>query len=362
MRWGPINDTQAGGLVNSLCQTHRPAMIIPMAKSRLLFLGVLLSILNLPSSIVCAQSLPTFDDFRRVDRLHLAAGAFQTQDLFKPPQLNYGLIQNAARQATNDYQIVWGAAELIGDWPTKHALFDSALTMSRTNLEVALRYACAAAGNQDLNTALPLLHLAEKQDPANIVPWFVEWYAVRVQLNRLADVRLPTGDSVHYQDYAANAARVRIRTLEAAGYSAYSARRIGFVPDMPVLTMARDWIGRPIEIAVAPTLLTMARAMQENRIYLVTEMVGQSLELAALAAGASDPTRNPAKPRSAVLFQRRNEIQALLSSMERSIVDLATESELIHYFDNVLALGEEAAIRRLSQRTHGGQAFPDSRP
>ena len=337
-------------------------MIFVMAKSRLLFLGVLLSILHLPSAIVCAQNLPTFDDFRRVDRLHLAAGAFQTEDLFKPPALNYSLIQNAARQATNDYQIVWGAAELIGDWPTKRALFDSALTLSRTNLEVALRYACAAAGNQDLNTALPLLHLAEKQDPANIVPWFVEWYVVRVQVNRLADVRLPSANSVHYQDYAVDAARVRIRTLELAGYSAYSARRIGFVPDMPVLTMARDWVGRPIEIAAAPMLLTMARAMQGNPIYLVTEMVGQSLELAAVAAGASDPTRNPAKPRSAVLFQRRNQIQALLSSMERSIVDLATEPELIHYFDNVLALGEEPAIRRLSQRTHGGQAFPEPGP
>ncbi|HUJ71370.1 MAG TPA: hypothetical protein VLZ30_03945 [Verrucomicrobiae bacterium] len=329
-----------------------------MAKSRLLFLGVLLSILHLPSSIVSAQNLPTFDDFRRVDRLHLAVGVYRTEDLFKPPPLNYNLIQNAARQATNDYQIVWGAAELIGDWPTKRALFDSALTLSRTNLEVTLRYACAAANNLDLNTAVPLLHLVEKQDPANIVPWFVEWYAVRVQVNRLANVMAPPLSAVQYQDYAADAARARIRTLEAAGCSAYSARRIGFMPDMFVVAMARDWVGRPIEIAAAPMLLTMARAMQNRPVYLATEMVGQSLELAAVAAGAPDPTRNAAKPRSAVLFQRRNEIQALLSSMERSVVDLATEPELIHYFDNVLALGEEAAIRRLSQRTRGGQTFP----
>jgi len=39
----------------------------------------------------------------------------------------------------------------------------------------------------------------------------------------------------------------------------------------------------------------------------------------------------------------------MLLAMERNVVDVATESEMIQYFNNVLAMGEETAMRRLAE-------------
>ena len=327
-----------------------------MPKPALLSLNILIAVLFL-SSLVSAQNLPTFDDFRRVDRMRRTTGQFQNAELLKITQMDRALIQGAARQATNDYQVVWGAAELIGAWPIKRELFESALTQSRTNLEVALRYACAAAENYDTETALPLLHLAERGDSANIVPWFVELQLLSDPKafgpDALKDWKSPPLQAMRYRDYAADAARARIHTLEVAGYSAYSARRLGFVPDMTVLAMARACAEKPIDKSVAPLLLTMARAMQDKPIYLVTELVGESLERATIATGVDDPTDKGASSRSAELAERRDGIKALVSAMELKIVDVATESEMVQYFDNVLSLGEEIAMHRLAAAVNG---------
>jgi hypothetical protein len=286
------------------------------------------------------------------------SGQFQTAELLKITQIDPGLIQKTARQATNDYQVVWGAAELSGNWQIKRNLFESALSASKTNLEVALRFACAAAENHDSETALPLLRVVEKQDSANIVPWFVEMQLPPAQKQGLADLRLPPSWAIRYRDYAANAARARIRALEAAGYSAYAARRLGFTPDTPVLTMARAYTKKPIEKAATPLLSTMARAMQDRPVYLVTELVGQSLERATTAADADEPTNAVASVRSVELDRRRDEVRELLTAMERNIVDIATESEMVQYFDNVLSLGEEVAMHRLAQTVRGGHLLP----
>ena len=323
------------------------------------FRGCLLFLaFSLLPSLASAQDLPTFDDFRRVDRQRRMTGQFQTAELLKITQIDPGLIQKTARQATNEYQIVWGAAELSGNWQIKRNLFESALSASKTNLEVALRYACAAAENHDSETALSLLRIVEKQDSANIVPWFVELPLLQAQTNGLTGVRLPPSWAIRYRDYAANAARARIRALEAAGYSAYAARRLGFMPETPVLTMARACTEKPIEKAATPLLSTMARAMQDRPVYLVTELVGQSLERATTAAGADESTDAVASVRSVELDRRRDEVRELLTAMERNIVDIATESEMVQYFDNVLSLGEEVAMHRLAQTVRGGHPLP----
>jgi len=329
-----------------------------MLKPALLSLAVLVSALLL-ASISSAQNLPTFDDFRRVDRLRRATGQFQTAELLKVTQIDGGLIQRVSRQATNDYQVVWGAAELIDAWPIKREIFESAVMLSQSNREVVLRYACAAAQNYDTDTAMPLLHAAEKGDSDNIVPWFVELQLLSDPKAFGPDARknwkAPPLRAMRYRDYAAGAARARIRTLEAAGYSAYSARRLGFVPDMPVLAMARACAEKPIDKSVAPMLLTMARAMQDKPIYLLAELVGESLERATIASGVDDPADNGASSRSAQLAERRDGIKALVSAMELKIVDLAAESEMIQYYDNVLSLGEEVAMHRLAGTIRGGQ-------
>ncbi len=204
-------------------------------------------------------------------------------------------------------------------------------------------------------TALPLLHAVEKDDTANIVPWFVELNLLLAQNKGVADLRSVPSWAIRFHDYATQAARARIHTLEAAGYSPYSARRLGFMPDTPVLAMARDCADRRIDKATVPLLLTVARAMQKQPFFLVTELVGQSLERAAIQIGEEGQTNSArwahrqVSLRTVELERRRDEIKGLLAAVGDKIVDVATESEMVEYFDNVLSLGEELAMRRLAE-------------
>ena len=284
-------------------------------------------------------------------------GQLETAELLKLTQIDRALVERVAKQGTNDYQLVWGAAELIGDWPTKRALFESALAASGTNLEIALRYACAAAVNHEPATALPLLRAVEKGDTANIVPWFVELNLLLAGNKGVADLKVPSW-AIRYRDYATDAARARIHTLEAAGYSPYSARRLGFTPDTPVLAMARDCAERKIDKATVPLLVAVARAMQDRPFYLVTELVGQSLERAAIQARVEDQPTAEVSLRMVELERRRDEIKGLVAAVGDKIVDLATEPEMVEYFDNVLALGEELAMRHLAKAVQSSHPSP----
>lgn len=329
-----------------------------MTKQLPVLFRILVSGLWLLAPGIPAQDLPTYEDFRRVDRLRRMTGQLQTAELLRVTEINRGLIQRVAQQATNDYRAVWGAAELIGGWQTKHSLFESALAASGTNLEVALRYASVAAANRDSQTAVPLLRIVERDDSANIVPWFIEMKLLLAQKKGLTDLRSPPSWAIRYRDYGADAARARIHTLEAAGYSPYAARRLGSMPDTPVLVMARECAETPIEKPALALLLTVARAMQDRPAYLVTELVGQTLERAAIGAGAAGQTSAEVSVRSVELDRRRDEIKALLSAVERNVVDVATESEMVQYFNDVLSLGEESAMHRLAETVQGGHPSP----
>jgi hypothetical protein len=326
---------------------------------------LLCSVFCVLSPAVSAQHLPTYEDFRRVDRMRRMTGQLETAELLNLTQIDRPTIERVAQRGTNDYQLTWGAAELIGNWPTKRALFESALATSGTNVDVELRYACAAAANHDPATALPLLRAVEKADTANIVPWFVEFNVLLAQNKGLTDWKMPPSWAIRYHDYAAEAARARIHTLEAAGYSPYSARRLGFMPDMPLLAMARDCAEERIDKASVHLLLIVAHAMQDRPVYLVTELVGQSLERAAIQARAENQTNSVPDGTSAEvslrmveLERRRDEIKSLLSAVGVHVVDVATEVEMIEYFDNVLALGEELAMKRLAEAVQGGHPSP----
>lgn len=312
-----------------------------------------------------AQHLPTYEDFRQMDRMRRMTGQLQTAELLKLTQIDRALIERVAKQGTSDYQLVWGAAELIRDWRTKRALFESALAASGTNLEVALRYACEAAVNHEPATALPLLHAVEKEDTANIVPWFVELNLLLAQNKGVAELKAVPSWAMRYHDYATEAARARIHTLEAAGYSPYSARRLGFMPDTPVLAMARDCAEKQIDNATVPLLLAVARAMEDRPFFLVTELVGQSLERAVIEVGEDGKTNSAAMGPSAEvslriveLERRRDEIKGLLAGVGDKVVDVATEPEMVEYFDNVLSLGEELAMHRLAEAVQGGHPSP----
>jgi len=105
--------------------------------------------------------------------------------------------------------------------------------------------------------------------------------------------------------------------------------------------------------------------MQDRPVYLVTELVGQSLERAAIQIGEEGQTNAAAigtsaevSLRTVELERRRDEIKGLLSAVGDKIVDVATESEMVEYFDNVLSLGEELAMHRLAETVQGGHPSP----
>jgi hypothetical protein len=306
-----------------------------------------------PATSAQQRLLPTYDDFRRIDRMRRLNGELQTSELMKVTQIDRRLIQQTALRATNDFQVVWGGAELMGSWPMKRDLFDAALAMSGSNVMVALRYACTAAQQRDEDTAVALLHFAEKKDEGNAVPWLVELRLLQWESKDFAELKLPVGWTIHYRDYAVEAARARIKLLEAAGYSPYAARRLGFAPETPVLSAARELTNQPIEKAAGPFVLSVARAMQDKPMYLLTELVGETLERAATSTGVEGQTSAEANMRAIELDRRRDTIKALVSSVERNAVDIATEGEMVQYFDDVLNLGEDVAMRRLAGKIQG---------
>jgi len=130
-------------------------------------------------AFVLAVSLPTYEDFRRVDRVRRLTGQLNTAELLELTRIDPALIAQTAQQHTNDVQALWGAAELTVDWPGKRAYYESALAAGRTNAAVALRFACTAAHRRDFEVAQPWLRYCEKNDSGNLVPWLVEWWVLR---------------------------------------------------------------------------------------------------------------------------------------------------------------------------------------
>jgi len=57
--------------------------------------------------------------------------------------------------------------------------------------------------------------------------------------------------------------------------------------------------------------------------------------------------------RQVELDRRREQLKTLLATVEREIVDLATEAEMVRYFDDVLTVGEEVAMKRLAETVRG---------
>jgi hypothetical protein len=164
--------------------------------------------------------------------------------------------------------------------------------------------------------------------------------------------------TTHFRDYSVEATRARIKLLEAAGYSAYVARRLGLSPDSIALTMARDMGKPPLEDEALPILKYAARAMQENPPFLLTELVGQSLERILLASRKDAETSPEVRFRVVEMDERREAIKQLLGDMERNTVDLATEAEMVRYFDDALAIGEEATMKRLAEAVRSKTTTP----
>jgi hypothetical protein len=237
-------------------------------------------------------------------------------------RIDTNLIARVAAEHAGDPKILLGAAELGGDW-------EAALRANGTNNVVALRYALVHSPKW--------FQHCQQQDTNNLVPWLT---------NR--DGNVPES-ATRFEDYEVPAIRARIRCLEAAGYSAYAARRLSVLANKPALALTQDLARGGVDKIRAPVLLRVGRTMQESPTFLATELVGQSLEVAALRAQFDVTIRGEAADRVTELSNRRELLQVLLQQTQAEAVELATEAEMVRYFDDVLAVGEEEAMKRLMQ-------------
>jgi len=283
-----------------------------------------------------AQGLPTFEEFRAADRERRETGQRQTAESVRLMRIDPRRVARVVADDPNDAQMLWGAAELGGDWPL-------ALSVNRTNAAVALRYACASAAKREYETALRWFRFCQNTDTNNLVPYLGELWILRQQSNTNETFRPPETASV-YQDYAIPAARARIRVLEKAGYSPYSARRIGLMQNTYVEAMTQDLTREPTA-QTAPFLLTVSHTMQHRPTLLLTEFVGLRLER-VLLNGKLQPETDSEK-RVEEIDDRRDDLQKLIATTERRTADFATEAEMVQYFDDVLSYGEEIAMKRL---------------
>jgi len=298
-------------------------------------------------------TLPGYNEFRQMDRTRRLTGQLHTAELLELTRVDPALVARTAQEHSTDPVVVWGAAEFTATWPEQRALFESALSRSGTNQAVALRFAAMAARRRDWPVAQAWLAHVAGRDKDNLAPWLVELW-LRKQIASTTPEREPALWANVFDDASADAARARIALLEAAGYSRYAARRLGFMPEPVVLNMARELATPPIAPAQAGWLLAVARAMQRRASFLLTELVGQTLENAVWqAARRENLTVAEVAMRQVELDRRREQLKTLLATVEREIVDLATEAEMVRYFDDVLTVGEEVAMKRLAETVRG---------
>jgi len=297
-----------------------------------------------------AENLPTFEDFRSSDRERRATGQRETVDSLRLMHVDLVRVARVATENPKDPEVLWGAAELGGDWST-------ALAAGGTNAVVALRFACARAVKHDYVTALHWLRYCESHDVGNLVPWLGELWVLRQQ-GQTPESFHPPESATAYRDYAVPAARARVRVLEKAGYSPYSARRIGLMRNTFVESMAQDLSRDSVaQKSTAPFLLKVARAMQSRLTFLITELVGESLERAVLT---SQPERKVevAETRLQEIDDRREQLKQLVADTEQRTADFTTEAEMVQYFDDVLSFGEEIAMKRLQLTVQRGVLQP----
>jgi hypothetical protein len=301
--------------------------------------------MNLFLIVLMAAALSGFEDFRRIDRTRRFTGQMLTAELLQVSQMDAGLILRTTQQHPDDPKILWGAAELLVDWSQRRTLYELALERSGTNAGMAVRFACAAAQQHDYDIALAWLHNCQKLDADNTVPWLAELWLLRPTVLSNS----PPIWTTNFRDYSIEASGGRIRTLEAAGYSPYAARRLGFSPDSPAISMARDLCKPPAAEQTATLLKDTAQSLQRRPPFLLWEFVGQTIERALMTRRPDVDTSVEVHYRSVEMDKRREELKHLLTDIERNTIDYANEAEMVRYFDDVLDIGEEAAMKKLAE-------------
>ncbi|MEI6083220.1 MAG: hypothetical protein WCS70_02850 [Verrucomicrobiota bacterium] len=314
---------------------------------------LLLATVTLASSFILhpssfADDLPTFEDFRRIDRTRRLLGQLQTAELLAVNQIDTKLILRKVQANSNDVRVVWGAAELVVLWPQKQQMFEAAMRLSSNSVPVTIRYACAAARQGESELALRLARFGQEHDSDNTVPWLIELWVLSSKKQPPQFATAPASAPTVFRDYSSEASEARIRLLEKAGYSAYAARRLGFKPDSEALQIAKDLCRPPLAEPAKPLLQESAGYLQHRRQFLLCELVGQTIERTLFALRADADRSVEVRIRTGEMEKRRDELKQLLADMERNTVDYATEKQMVQYFDDLISLGEEDAMRSLA--------------
>ena len=180
------------------------------------------------------------------------------------------------------------------------------------------------------------------------MPWLTElWIQGRRKQAQIFDTKPPVW-ATSFHDYSIEATEARVLLLEKVGYSAYSARRLGFKPDSDALLIARELARPPMEEATRILLKETADYLQERRQFLLSEMVGESIERTLNTLRPDADSSVTVRVRSEEIEKRRDDLKKLLGEIERDVIDYATEKQMVQYFDDVMALGEEDAMRKLA--------------
>ena len=305
--------------------------------------------MNLFLIVLMAATLPGFEDFRRIDQTRQLTGQRLTAESMGASQVDAALILRTAQQHPGDPKMLWGAAELLTDWPQRRTLFASALATTGTNTGIAVRFACAAAKQGDAAVAFAWLRYCQKRDDDNTAPWLAELWLLRAQEQPMVLTNSPPMWTTEFRDYSVEASRARIRLLEAAGYSPYAARRLGFSPDSPALTMARELTQPPLNEATVLLLRETSHALQRRPQFVLSELIGQTIERTLIMMRPDADDNTAVRYRGEQLDKRRDQLTALVRDVERNTVDFATEAQMVQYFDDVLDKGEQAAMKRLAE-------------
>ena len=264
--------------------------------------------------------LPSFEDFRRIDQARRKSGQRVTDELLRASRIDAGLILRTAQQHADDPKLLWGAAELLANWPEQRKLFEQALAATGTNTGIALRFACAASKHDDAEVALPWARVSQKIDNDNTAPWVAELWWLGRQNQPMMRTNAPAVWTANFRDYSVEASRARIRLLEAAGYSPYAARRLGVGADSPALTMARELTRPPVDEVTATVLTQTAQVLEGQRQFLIAELVGQTIERSLWMTRPRFGTGAAFEHRNEELEKRREELifrQTANSSMVR---------------------------------------------
>ncbi len=305
--------------------------------------------MNLFLILLVVATLPGFEDFRRIDGMRRLTRQLHTAELLNVSQIDADLILRTAERNAGDGKLLWGAAELLVDWPRRRALFEAAVRATDTNIAAATRFACAAAKQGDTDIAQTWLRYCQQKDSDNTVPWLAELWMLREQKKPTVLSNSPPIWATNFRDYSVDAIRARIRLLEAAGYSPYAARRLGFQPDSIALTMTRDLCKPPVGEQTAALLKEAAQSLQLSRRFLLGEFIGQTIERTLMKLRPDADTDVEMRYRSVELDKRREELKELLAAVEHNTIDYATEAEMVRYFDDVLDNGEETAMKHLTE-------------